>query len=51
MPKEKSTKAYRLRNFVIEVGESVFSMDNLILFRKTCNMKVASKKCLISYNA
>ncbi|KAL4113091.1 hypothetical protein QTP88_016779 [Uroleucon formosanum] len=44
MPKEKSTKAYRLRNFVIEFGESVFSMDNLILFCKICNLKVASEK-------
>lgn len=44
MPKEKSTKAYRLRNFVIEFGESVFSTDNLILFCKICNVKVASEK-------
>ncbi|KAF0723495.1 Uncharacterized protein FWK35_00031639 [Aphis craccivora] len=44
MPKEKSTKAYRLRDFVIEFGESVFSMDNLILFCKICNVKVASEK-------
>ncbi|KAL4142184.1 hypothetical protein QTP88_004693 [Uroleucon formosanum] len=44
MPKEKSTKAYRLRNFVIEFGESVFSTDNFILFCKICDLKVASEK-------
>jgi len=43
MPKEKSTKAYRLRNFVIEFGESAFSTDNLILFCKICNVKVARR--------
>lgn len=44
MPKEKSTKSYRLRNFVTEFGESVFSTDNMILFCKICNVKVSSEK-------
>lgn len=44
MPKEKSTKSYRLGNFVTEFGESVFSTDNMILFCKICNVKVSSEK-------
>jgi len=31
LPKEKSTKAYCSRNFVLDFGESVFSTDNCIL--------------------
>lgn len=45
MPKEKSTNVYRLRNFVVELGESVFSTDNFILFCNICNVKLMSEKC------
>jgi hypothetical protein len=44
MPKEISTKSYRLHNFVIEFGESVFSTDNFILVCKICNVNVTSEK-------
>lgn len=48
MSKEKSIKTYRLCNFVVELGESVFPTDNFILFCKICNVKVASENVLVS---
>jgi len=47
MPNKKSTKAYRLYDFANKFGESVFSTNNLILFCKICNVKVAIKKYII----
>lgn len=41
MAKEKTITSYRLSDFLDKFGESVFSMDNFILFCEICNAKVA----------
>lgn len=43
MPKEKSSVATRLKNYVSEFG-NIFKTDNKILFCTVCNIKIASDK-------
>jgi len=43
MPKEKSSVAIRLKNYVSEF-ENIFTTDNKILFCTVCNIKIASDK-------
>jgi len=40
MPKEKKTQISRLRSFILEFGDNVFSADGRILFCKICEIKV-----------
>jgi len=42
MPKVKTS--LRLRGYINEFGEDVFSTDKKMLFCKVCSVKVASKK-------
>jgi hypothetical protein len=42
MPKIKSSYSIRLKNFVNEFGNEIFSMDNLVLYCKMCASKVGS---------
>ena len=44
MPKEKSSLVARMRSFVSEFGEQVFSTDGKILFCKPCVIKINCKK-------
>lgn len=44
MPKQKVSTAIRLRQYVTEFGEQVFSTDGSVLFCKVCEIKVAADK-------
>lgn len=44
MPKDKTSNYLRLRHFVSEFGDEVFSIDASILFCKLCECKVNSDK-------
>lgn len=44
MPKEKSSLVARMRSFVSEFGEQVFSTDGKILFCKPCGIKINCDK-------
>lgn len=44
MPKVKPSSSLRLRAYINEFGEDVFSTDGKILFCKICSVKVASEK-------
>jgi len=40
MPKDKQSLSRRLKSFSSEFGEDVFSIDNVVLFCKLCEVKV-----------
>ncbi|CAI6374650.1 unnamed protein product [Macrosiphum euphorbiae] len=40
MPKEKKTQISKLKSFILEFGDNVFSADGRVLFCKTCEIKV-----------
>ena len=40
MPKEKKTQVSRLKSFILEFGDNVFSADGRVLFCKICEIKV-----------
>jgi hypothetical protein len=44
MPKVKPSSSLRLREYINEFGDDVFSTDGKILFCKICSVKVASEK-------
>ena len=44
MPKIKPSDRCRLRAYVQEFGENIFSTDGKILFCKVCEVKVAAEK-------
>ena len=44
MPKQKVSTASRLRQYVTQFGENVFSTDVTILFCKVCEVKVTAVK-------
>ena len=44
MPKQKVSTASRLRQYVTQFGENVFSTDGTILFCKVCEVKVTADK-------
>jgi len=44
MPKIKPSDRCRLRAYVQELGENIFSNDGNILFCKVCEVKVAAEK-------
>jgi len=43
MPKEKKTQISRLKSFILEFGDNVFS-DGRALFWKICEIKVEYKR-------
>jgi len=44
MPKIKTSVSARLRAFVSEFGDNIFSSDGTVLYCKVCEVKVASEK-------
>ncbi|XP_016658517.1 CGG triplet repeat-binding protein 1-like [Acyrthosiphon pisum] len=40
MPKDKQSLSRRLKSLISEFGEDVFSIDNVVLFCKHCEVKV-----------
>ena len=44
MPKQKLSTASRLRQYITQSGENVFSTDGTILFCKVCEVKVTADK-------
>jgi len=44
MPKAKPSDVCRLRSYVQQYGESIFSTDGSVLFCKICEVKVAAEK-------
>lgn len=44
MPKVKSSNFAKLKQFVSEYGDTVFSTDGTILYCKICEVKVAAEK-------
>lgn len=40
MPKEKKSQISRLKSFILEFGDNVFSTDGRVLFLKICEIKV-----------
>jgi len=44
MPKAKSSDVCRLRSYVQQYGESIFSTDGSVLFCKICEVRVAAEK-------
>jgi hypothetical protein len=44
MPKDESSLSSRLRNYVREFGENIFSTDGQIILCKLCEVKVCHDK-------
>jgi len=44
MPKVKQNHDSKLKKYVSEFGENIFSTDGLILYCKICDVKVSSEK-------
>ena len=44
MPKVKTSTSAKLKQFVSEYGDTVFSSDGTILYCKICEVKVSAEK-------
>lgn len=50
MPKDEQSLSRRLKYFIFEFGEDVFSIDNVVLFCKFCEVIVDPKGDLVLHN-
>ena len=44
MPNDKQNVNSKLKKYVTEFGENIFSIEGLILYCKICDVKVSSEK-------
>ncbi|KAJ4436279.1 hypothetical protein ANN_18910 [Periplaneta americana] len=44
MPKAKTSKAFKLKHYISQYGEKVFSTDGEILYCKICDVRVGAER-------